>query len=89
VSGDGAGAIVLFASARRDQARRLRGKTGSVVCTSIYDEPQKSFIAAFADNFGYFGMRFGGVAHLNCRDGCDADAADREAERFAASAAQA
>jgi multimeric flavodoxin WrbA len=72
----------------RDEARRLRGKTGWVLCTSIYDEPPASFVAPFADNFRYFGMHFGGVAHLDCRDGCDAAAADAEAARFAAAFAK-
>ncbi len=55
----------------RDDARRLRGKTAYVVCTSIYDEAPPSFLGAFRDNFQYFGMRFGGVAHANCADGYD------------------
>lgn len=68
----------------RDHGRRLRGKTGHVVCTSIYDEPPKSFVGAFADNFAYFGMRFGGIAHVNCERGCNARACDTEAEKFTA-----
>lgn len=66
----------------RDEARRLRGKTGHVACTSIYDEPPPSFVAAFADNFAYFGMRFGGVLHVNCADGYDAAAGDAQARLF-------
>jgi len=66
-----------------DQARRLRGKTGWVVCTSIYDEPPHSFVRAFADNFAYFGMRFGGLAHVNCESGYDTAAGETEARRFA------
>jgi multimeric flavodoxin WrbA len=53
----------------QDEARRLRGKTGYVVCTSIYDEPPASFVGAFRDNFGYYGMRFGGIVNANCSDG--------------------
>jgi multimeric flavodoxin WrbA len=55
----------------RDEARRLRGKTAYVVCTSVYEEVPRSFIGAFQENFGYFGMRFGGIAHANCEDGYD------------------
>ena len=51
------------------QGRRLRGKTGYVVCTSIYDEVPASFLGAFRDTFDYLGMRFGGCAHANCSDG--------------------
>jgi multimeric flavodoxin WrbA len=56
----------------QDEARRLRGKTGYVVCTSIYDEPPASFVGAFRDNFEYYGMRFGGIVNANCSDGYEA-----------------
>jgi multimeric flavodoxin WrbA len=46
--------------------RRLRGKNAHVVCTSISDEPSAAFLGAFRDTFDYLGMRFGGVAHVNC-----------------------
>ena len=51
------------------QGRRLRGKTGYVVCTSIYAEAPKSFLGAFINTFDYLGMKFGGVGHANCSDG--------------------
>ena len=51
------------------EGRRLRGKNAYVVCTSISDEPSAAFLGAFLDTFGYLSMHFGGVAHLNCRDG--------------------
>ena len=53
------------------EARRLRGKTGYVVCTSIYDEAPPSFLGAFRDNFEYYGMGFGGIVNANCSDGYD------------------
>ncbi len=52
-----------------DQGRQLRGKMAYVVCTSIYDEIPSSFLGAFRDTFDFLGMRFGGFAHANCRDG--------------------
>jgi multimeric flavodoxin WrbA len=52
-----------------DDGRRLRGKTGYVVCTSIYDEAPKPFVDSFLATFEYLGMRFGGLAHVNCGDG--------------------
>lgn len=52
-----------------DDGRRLRGKDGFVVCTSIYEEVPKSFIGAFIDTFDYLGLRYGGAAHVNCREG--------------------
>jgi multimeric flavodoxin WrbA len=65
------------------EARRLRGKTAFVVCTSIYDEAPASFVAAFRDNFAYFGMRWGGIAHVNCSDGYDSSLHDARAREFA------
>ena len=65
------------------EARRLRGKTAYVVCTSIYDDPPPSFLGAFRDNFEYFGMRFGGVAHVNCSDGYQPSRHDSAAAAFA------
>lgn len=66
-----------------DGGRRLRGKRGFVVCTSIYDEAPVSFVGAFLDTFNYLGMRFGGVAHVNCRDGYAPARHDPEAAAFA------
>lgn len=53
----------------RDEARHLRGKTGWVACTSIFDEPPASFLGAFRDNFAYYGLQFGGYVNANCEDG--------------------
>ncbi|MDP9197973.1 MAG: NAD(P)H-dependent oxidoreductase [Pseudomonadota bacterium] len=66
-----------------EQGRRLRSKTGYVVCTSIYDEVPASFIGAFRDTFDYLGMRFGGCAHVNCRDGIEPARHEAEALAFA------
>ncbi len=66
-----------------DHGRRLRGKTGYVVCTSIYDEVPKPFVGCFAESFDYLGMRFGGIAHVNCGDGYDPARHDAVAADFA------
>jgi len=66
-----------------DHGRRLRGKTGYVVCTSIYDEPPKPFVGSFTDTFDYLGMQFGGIAHVNCRDGYEPTRHDAVALDFA------
>jgi len=66
-----------------EDGRRLRGKEACVVCTSIYDEVPPSFLGAFLDTFNYLGMRFGGVAHANCREGYSAARHDAEALAFA------
>jgi multimeric flavodoxin WrbA len=66
-----------------NEGRRLRGKRGYVVCTSIYDEPPASFLNAFRDTFDYLGIEHGGVAHANCRDGYLPAKHDVDADLFA------
>ena len=66
-----------------DHGRRLRGKTGYVLCTSIYEDPPKPFVGSFTDTFDYLGMQFGGIAHVNCRDGYDPTRHDAVALDFA------
>jgi multimeric flavodoxin WrbA len=65
-----------------DQGRRLRGKTAYVVCTSIYDEPPRSFIDAFKETFCYLGMNFGGYVHANCDSGYVAERYENEVRAF-------
>lgn len=67
----------------RDEARRLRGKTGWVACTSIYDEAPASFAGAFRENFAYYGMRFGGIVNANCESEYDPARHDALALDFA------
>jgi multimeric flavodoxin WrbA len=66
-----------------EEGRKLRGKQAYVVCTSVYDEAPQSFLSAFLETFQYLGMRFGGVAHVNCRDGYAPDQHDAVAVEFA------
>lgn len=51
-----------------DQGRQLRGKTGYVICTSISEEVDSSFINAFKDTFSYLGMKNGGYIHCDCSE---------------------
>lgn len=67
----------------QDEARRLRGKTAYVVCTSIYDQPPPSFLEVFKDNFAYYGMRFAGAVNANCEEGYDPSRHDPAALDFA------
>jgi multimeric flavodoxin WrbA len=64
--------------------RRLRGKNAYVACTSISDDASTAFVDAFQETFSYLGMRFGGVAHVNCRDGYSPAVHDSQAASFAA-----
>jgi len=66
-----------------NEGRRRRGKTGYVVCTSIYDEAPAPFVDAFRDTFEYLGMHYGGIAHVNCSDGYVSVRHDAEAVAFA------
>jgi multimeric flavodoxin WrbA len=52
-----------------DDGRRLRGKTGHIVCTSIYDSAPQSFLGALTATFEYLGMQIGGTVHANCSEG--------------------
>jgi multimeric flavodoxin WrbA len=49
--------------------RRLRGKTGHIVCTSIYEQAPASFGDALTATFTYLGMLAGGLLHANCSAG--------------------
>ncbi|MEO6081473.1 MAG: NAD(P)H-dependent oxidoreductase [Steroidobacteraceae bacterium] len=66
-----------------DAGRRLRGKYGYIVCTSVLEEAPKSFVCAMTDTFEYLGMRFGGMAHANCSDGFSHTVHDPEVQDFA------
>lgn len=66
-----------------DEGRRLRGKQAYVVCTSIYDAAPAPFTDAFRDTFNYLGINFGGVAHVNCRNGYLPQMHDADADSFA------
>lgn len=48
-----------------ESGRKLRGKSGFIICTSTQDHPDESFIEAFKKTFSYLGMHFGGVIHIN------------------------
>jgi multimeric flavodoxin WrbA len=65
------------------KGRRLRGKNAFIVCTSVCEEPSPNFMGAFRETFDYLGMRFGGVAHVNCADGYLPTVHDAEALSFA------
>ena len=49
--------------------RRLRGKTGYVVCTSTSNEAAQTFLNAFEETFEYLGMNYGGHVHADCGNG--------------------
>lgn len=66
-----------------EQGRRLRGKTGHIVCTSIYETAPASFVDALTATFEYLGMKRGGVMHANCRDGYSRPVHQAEVTAFA------
>jgi len=65
------------------EGRRLRGKNAYVACTSVIDEASAEFMGAFLETFNYLGMYFGGVVHVNCRDGYSPTVHDSQALAFA------
>jgi multimeric flavodoxin WrbA len=67
-----------------EEGRRLRDKTGYIVCTSIYADAPASFIGALTETFSYLGMRFGGLLHANCREGYSRSQYELEVAAFRA-----
>jgi multimeric flavodoxin WrbA len=65
-----------------EQGRRLRGKTGFVVCTSIADEVSSTYREAFTETFAYLGMHFGGLLHANCGFGYLAEKYEGDVQAF-------
>jgi len=63
--------------------RRLRGKTGYIVCTSIYDSAPTPFVGALTATFAYLGMHFGGMVHANCSEGYSRSICESEVAAFA------
>lgn len=53
----------------KEIGRRLRNKTGYLVCTSISEEADLAFLNAFKNTFEYLGMHYGGHVHANCEKG--------------------
>lgn len=66
-----------------EQGRRLRGKTGHIVCTSVYDRAPASFTDALTATFAYLGMRIGGMVHANCSAGYSRSIHEPEVAAFA------
>lgn len=59
----------LDVEALKDMGRRLRNKTAYIVCTSISDDADRSFLNSLKDTFKYLGMNYGGYVHANCENG--------------------
>jgi len=53
----------------KDIGRRLRKKTGYIVCTSASSEADSAFLGAFKSTFEYLGMNYGGHIHADCENG--------------------
>jgi multimeric flavodoxin WrbA len=66
----------------KPDGRRLRGKLAYIVCTSVLDEAPRPFVQSLTDTFDYLGMRYGGIAHVNCQDGYNVSEHDVEAAKF-------
>lgn len=66
----------------KDMGRRLRGKNAYIVCTSISDDADDSFLGSFKDTFGYLGMQYGGYVHANCENGYLRDNYRQDVDKF-------
>ncbi|EPH4349692.1 hypothetical protein ACS1M4_004902, partial [Escherichia coli] len=66
----------------KDIGRRLRSKTGFVVCTSISSDADSSFLNSFKDTFRYLGMGYGGYVHANCENGFNSQDYQADVDRF-------
>ncbi len=66
----------------KDIGRRLRNKTGYVVCTSVSSEADSSFLNTFKDTFGYLGMNYGGHIHANCENDYQPERYKEDVEQF-------
>lgn len=62
--------------------RRLRGKMSYIVCTSISDDADSSFLGSLRDTFVYLGMQYGGYVHANCEDGYVRENYQQDVEKF-------
>ena len=52
-----------------DMGRRLRSKMAYIVCTSISNDADSSFLNSLKNTFKYLGMVYGGYVHANCENG--------------------
>lgn len=66
----------------KDIGRRLRNKKGYVVCTSISNDADSSFLNSFRDTFRYLGMSYGGYVHANCENGFNFQDYRTDVDRF-------
>ena len=66
----------------QDMGRRLRGKIGYVVCTSISSQADPTFLNAFKGTFEYLGMNYGGHVHANCENGYHPDGYIKDVNKF-------
>jgi hypothetical protein len=60
-----------------------RGPAAAFCWLAQVDEPPASFVDSFTDTFAYLRRRYGGIAHVKCRDGWDPSTCDVEAMKFA------
>lgn len=62
--------------------RRLRGKAAYIVCTSIHNDADDSFINSLKDTFEYLGMNYSGYVHANCEHGYEKENYLNDVNRF-------
>jgi multimeric flavodoxin WrbA len=65
-----------------EKGRKLRGKKGYVICTSIKESADGLFMDAFRQTFSYLGIEFTGFIHANCCNGYKAQDYEHDIRTF-------
>ena len=66
----------------KDIGRSLRNKTAYIVCTSISEDADSSFINSLKSTFEYLGMIYGGYVHANCENGYNPVKYKQDVDKF-------
>jgi multimeric flavodoxin WrbA len=73
---------LLQLDALKVYGRKLREKTGYVVCTSASAEADSDFLHTFKKTFDYLGIDYSGYVHANCQDGYISDKYSADVAKF-------
>ncbi|WP_159821526.1 flavodoxin family protein [Colwellia sp. 20A7] len=73
---------LLQLDALKVYGRKLREKTGYVVCTSASVEADSDFLRVFEKTFNYLGLDYHGYVHANCQNGYIPDKYSTDVAKF-------
>jgi len=72
----------LSVDSLKEKGRKLRGKRGHVLSTSISEHADASYTDSFLNTFIYLGMKPGSFIHLNCKNGFVQEASNKNFTDF-------